>query len=206
VRQSYQGEGTLERVGWPVKVGRGQWGHFSSKLTLTLSLIKPNDHGLAPAIRTFCFVLDRTIKAQIDGRVVRSISLWHPVSCPYQHSMTCSSLSPPRTCLNPSTRTDLCSSDHRSGAHNLGAARMWAWAASHTLSQLSTVKQEMGQENRQLCAACLAVCWLCPDLAQLTHAPTLLGPPCPPPLARLAAGPPRVGSGSHLLPTAAAAQ
>lgn len=31
-------------------------------------------------------------------------------------------------------------------------------------------------------------------------------PPCPPPLARLAAGPPRVGPGSHLLPTAAATQ
>lgn len=31
-------------------------------------------------------------------------------------------------------------------------------------------------------------------------------PPCPPPLARLAAGPPRAGPGSHLLPTAAATQ
>lgn len=36
--------------------------------------------------------------------------------------------------------------------------------------------------------------------------PPRQSPRCPPPLARLAAGPPRAGPGSHLLPTAAAAQ
>lgn len=136
--------------------------------------------------------------------MVRSVSLEHPVSCPNQHSMTCSGLPPLRTCLNPSTRTGPHSSDHCSGAHNLGTARA-SLGLLHTC-YLSTVEQELGQKHTHLCSACLAVCWLCPDLAQLTHAPTLLGLSCPPPLARLAAGPPRVGSGSHLLPTAAATQ